>query len=508
MRKFQGFLVLAVAALVVCGAGSAGSAGGAYSVILQPNGKIVVAGWGARGSQGGFGLARYKQSGALDATFGLRGKVASPLRKRSGASAVALQPDGKIVAAGYAGGDFANTFRFAVARYTTKGRLDHTFGSRGFVATKFGSGEAFATAVGLQPDGKIIAAGSNSDAQVVTLARYTRTGALDPSFGSGGKVQSTLSAGAFAEAMALQPDGKILVAGQIGSDVLVARYLSDGALDPSFGSGGVAETSLGSTAEARAVALQPDGKIVAAGLVEVGDPGTVGDEFLLIRYRHDGSLDPSFGTGGIVKTSFSNVISDLPYGGYVDALALQPDGKILAGGAQLVPYPDRGNFALARYKPNGSLDSSFGDGGKVTTSFGYSPPENPTEDGDVATGLAVRPDGKIVAAGYSQFGPHTEQYAVALARYLPNGSLDSAFGTGGLVKTSLAVCVVPKLGGVRMDWFAQQIIKGSHCAVGKIKRVHSRLKRRHIISERPRPGTVHVEGTKVRVVVSLGRRHR
>jgi len=140
----------------------------------------------------------------------------------------------------------------------------------------------------------------------------------------------------------------------------------------------------------------------------------------------------------------------------------------------------------------------------VTTSFGYSPPENPTE-GDVVNALALQPDGKIVAAGESQFGPHTERYAVALARYLPEGSLDPAFGQTGEVKTSLALCVVPKRRGKKMDWFAQQYIKGAHCAVGKIERVHSRLKRRRIISERPRPGTVHVEGTKVRVLVSLGR---
>jgi uncharacterized delta-60 repeat protein len=498
------------AGLVLCSAGSAGSEGAAYSVLLQPNGKIVVAGWGQRGSQDTIGLARYTPAGVLDKSFGLRGKVAAPFGARSIGYSAALQPDGKIVAGGYSGGNGrASTWQFGLARYTAKGALDTTFGKKGRVRTSFGPSGSLVSAVAMQPNGKIVAAGNAlpPPSWKMALARYTRTGKLDPSFGAKGVVRApSASSDAVASAMTLQEDGKILVAGETGFDFVLLRYLPNGSLDQTFGSGGIVTTALSGPAQANAVALQGDGKIVLAGYVQT-DPVGPGYEFALARYDADGSLDPTFGSGGVVTTSIGNILeADLPYGGIAYAVAIQPDGKVDVGGSDLIPWPDRGKFALVRYNADGSLDSSFGDGGKVATSFGYGPPENPTEDGDSVRSLALQPDGKIVAAGESQFGPHTEQYAVALARYLSDGSLDPAFGQAGEVKTSLALCSVPKLRGRRMDWFAQQRIKGAHCAVGKITRVHSHLKRRRIISERPRPGTVHVEGTKVRVLVSLGRR--
>jgi uncharacterized delta-60 repeat protein len=507
MRRFQAFLALAGAALVICAAVSAHPAGGAYSLVLQPNGKIVAAGWGQRGSQVAIGLARYTPGGSLDKGFGLRGQAVTPFGQRSGAYSAALQADGKVVTAGFTGRAFSSSYRFGLARYAPNGALDHSFGTKGHISTKIGSGGAVANGVTVQADRKIVAVGLVGALDRFIVARYLPGGKLDTSFGTGGIAQTALGSNAVASAVAPQPDGKIVVSGTAGDDFVLVRYQSDGSLDPAFGTNGVVKTSLASPADARAIALQPDGKIVVAGDVETDSVGP-GYRFALARYLPDGSLDPSFGSSGIVTTPFGNVIAaDLPFGGAAGAVAIQTDGKIVAGGTLFVPWPGRGSFAIARYNADGSLDSSFGDGGRVTSSFGYAPPENPTEAGDFVAGLALQPDGKVVAGGFSQFGPHTEQYAVAVARYLSDGSLDQSFGTGGLVKTSLALCVVPKLRGQRMDWFAQQRIKGSHCAVGKIKRVHSRrVKRRHIISERPRPGTVHVEGTKVRVVVSLGRR--
>jgi uncharacterized delta-60 repeat protein len=508
VREFQAFCALAGAALIVCAASSAGSGGGASSVLLQPDGKIVVVGWGQRGGQTTFGLARYLTDGRMDTRFGFRGKAVTPQGQSSEAYAAARQPDGKVVAAGYsAKGTFANTWRFRLARYTAGGALDSTFGEGGRVTTSFGSDGAEARAVALQADGKIVAAGDEVGDQVFVLARYTKSGKLDPGFGEQGRVVTFEGPNARVNGLAVQPDGKILAAGTVDDSAVVARYRPDGSRDFTFG-GGTVVTSFGGPSQAYAVGLEPNGKIVIAGAVGTGDATNPGWKFALARYLADGSLDPSFGSGGIVTTPIGNVTgADLPYGGVAFALGIQPDGKIMAGGTQLVPWPGRGGFALVRYDSDGTLDSSFGAAGVVTTSFGYSPPENPTEDGDEAWALALQPDGKIVAGGESQFGPHTEQYAVALARYRADGSLDQSFGTGGLVKTSLALCVVPKLRGQKMDWFAQQRIKGSHCAVGKIKRVHSRhVKRRRIISEKPRPGTVHVEGTKVRLVVSKGRR--
>jgi uncharacterized delta-60 repeat protein len=507
MWKFQPFLALAVAALVLCGASSAGSPGGVDSALLQPDGKIVAIGWGHRGLQQGFGLARFTQRGAPDKGFGLRGKVSTPFLTQAVANSGALQADGKIIAAGYAGGQYRSTWNFALVRYTLKGTPDKSFGKSGRVTTKFRNASSVASAVALHPNGEIVVAGTATSKSGNPLnppvrfavVRYKPNGSLDTTFGPGPEGS--------ASAVALQPDGEVVVAGSNNGNLELVRYEPGGSLDPSFGVGGRVTTSLGAPAGANAVALQSDGKIVVAGSVGTGVAGDPGYKFALARYLPDGSLDPSFGSGGVVTTPFTDLISaDLPWGGVAQAVAIQPDGKLLAGGGELWPWPGRGEFALARYNADGSLDTSFGDGGKVTSSFGYAPPENPTEDGDAINGLAVQPDGKIIAAGVSQFGPHTEQYAVALARYQSDGSLDQSFGTGGLVKTSLALCVVPHLSGQKMDWFAQKWIKGSHCSVGKIERVHSRrVKRRRIISEKPRPGTVHVEGTRVRVVVSLGR---
>jgi uncharacterized delta-60 repeat protein len=182
---------------------------------------------------------------------------------------------------------------------------------------------------------------------------------------------------------------------------------------------------------------------------------------------------------------------------------LQPDGKIDVAGEELNGGA-RGAFALARYAPNGSLDTTFGHGGQVTTSFGFSEPEMGTS-GDAATAVALQADGKIVATGYSNFGPHTEQYLAALARYRPDGSLDPTFGSGGKVNTSIAVCVVPHVKGLRLRK-ARPKIQYSECSVGRIKRVHSaRVRKAHVISQQPRPGTVRPDRAKVRLVVSKGR---
>jgi len=203
---------------------------------------------------------------------------------------VALQPDGKIVVAGYAGGDFA------LARYNSDGALDTSFGSGGKVTTDFGgSYHPDGFSVALQPDGKIVVAGyAGGD---FALARYNSDGALDTSFGSGGKVTTDFGGSDAGYSVALQPDGKIVVAGYAGLDFALARYNSDGALDTSFGTGGKVTTDFsGGRDVGYSVALQPDGKIVVAGYAGV--------DFALARYNSDGALDTSFGSGGKVTTDF------------------------------------------------------------------------------------------------------------------------------------------------------------------------------------------------------------
>jgi uncharacterized delta-60 repeat protein len=387
----------------------------AYSVALQPDGKIVVAGY-AIGSNGyDFAVTRYNADGSLDATFGSGGKVLTPVGSSTDqAYSVALQPDGKIVVAGYAYG--SNGYDFAVTRYNANGSLDATFGSGGKVLTPVGSSHDYAYSVALQPDGKIVVAGyangSNSDDFAVT--RYNVNGSLDATFGSGGKVITPVGSSTDqAYSVALQPDGKIVLAGYaIGSngyDFAVTRYNADGSLDATFGSGGKVLTPVGSsTDQAYSVALQPDGKIVVAGYAI----GSNGYDFAVTRYNANGSLDPTFGSGGKVLTPVGSS-NDQAY-----SVALQPDGKIVLAGINWPDDHSPGHFAVTRYNANGSLDPTFGSGGKVLTDVRV------TGGPDMARSVALQPDGKLVVAGYARVLPSSPYSDFAVVRYNADGSLD------------------------------------------------------------------------------------
>jgi uncharacterized delta-60 repeat protein len=311
--------------------------------------------------------------------------------------------------------------------HAAAGDLDPSFGSGGKVTTDFFGSNDQATTVLQQADGKIIAVGFGSSGARFALARYNTDGSLDPSFGSGGKVlTSFFDRGDLAFAGVLQPDGKIIAAGTATDtngflNFGLARYNTNGSLDLSFGTGGKVLTNFpGALSQAFALALQPDGKIVAGGATDIFTPNT---NFALARYNADGSLDNTFGTSGKVITDF--------FGNFdtINALIIQSDGKIVAGGrADLVSNPTNGEFALARYNADGSLDLSFGAGGTVTTDFFGSI--------DNISGLALQSDGKIVAAGVA-FVSNPGDKEVALARYNASGSLDSSFGSGGKVTSTL-----------------------------------------------------------------------
>jgi uncharacterized delta-60 repeat protein len=349
-------------------------------------------------------------TGVLDPTFGSAGTVNTA--DQSDARAVVLQPDGKLVAAGTA--ETAVTSDFALARYSADGALDATFGIGGMVTTNFGDSKAEASALILQPDGKLVAAGDMTPRDTgdfdFALVRYTANGTLDPTFGTGGQVTTDFAGGSFdrAGALVLQPDGKLVAGGNTvtgaGSNLALARYQPDGTLDPRFGTGGKVSTDVaGRSAVAAALALQPDGRIVAAGTASAGNL-----DFALARYQVDGSLDPTFGDGGTVTTDFAGGTDEAA------ALVLQPDGKLVAagdaetGGDTDAPVRD---VALARYDTNGALDADFGRGGEVTTDF----PGGFAE----AYALVLQPDGKLVAAGdaASAEGGDSGSTAFALARY-------------------------------------------------------------------------------------------
>ena len=293
---------------------------------------------------------------------------------------------------------------------TSPGDLDPSFGAGGIVTTDLGGSDG-ANAVAVQGDGKIVVAGFGPGG--FSLVRYMTGGSLDPSFGTGGVVTTFFRGNDGVQALVIQPDGKIVAAGSAGGfgDFALARYNPDGTLDASFGAGGKVTTGFPGRSSAFGVALQGDGKIVAAGQGQ-------GGFFDLARYNLDGTLDPSFGAGGLVQTSFGS-------GGSATSVAIQADGKIVAAGGSSTGFPSS-DFGLARYNPDGTLDPSFGVGGKVVTDFGLT---------DSAIDLAIQPGGKLIAAGYSMNFSDSSAGGFALARYNPDGSLDTGFGTGGEVVT-------------------------------------------------------------------------
>jgi len=373
--------------------------------------------------------------GALDPSFGSGGIVVTDFNGSidDAAFAIAVQPDGKILAAGYAF-SFASNYDFALVRYLPDGSLDAGFGMNGKVATDFHGSSDVAFAIALQPDGKIIAAGYalrlDGPAFDFALARYNADGSLDASFGVGGKVTTDFDRGwDQAHALLLQPDGKIVVAGEaaIGgaaTDFALARYNADGSLDTSFGAAGKVTTRFaGGFDRANTIVLQADGKIVAAGSAT---SRATGPDFALVRYNADGSLDATFGIDGRVVTDFSAGGGIFANSDGASSAALQSDGKIVVAGAS-THEPTFIDFVLARYNPDGSLDASFADGGKAELSFfGNS-------SIDSISGVANQPDGKIVVAGITT----TATRDFALARYNADGRLDLTFGVNGKVATDL-----------------------------------------------------------------------
>jgi len=362
--------------------------------------------------------------GDLDTTFGPNGVTYTDIGTASGdkAFAVLVQPDQKIVLAGSSSNGSDDDF--AVARYSSLGILDPNFSDDGKQTTAIGSGDDVAYDVGIQSDGKIVVAGSAFDGtdNDFALARYTITGTLDTTFGVNGVVTITISAGDdVARALAIQPDDKIVVVGSADGDFAVARYSSEGGLDTAtFGGGdGIVITDLfGATDVANAIAIQlDDGKLVVAGFSDIG----ASDEFAVARYLVDGSLDTTFAGTGWVTTDFSGNSVDQAY-----SVDIQTDGKIVLAG--FINSGATDDFALARYNSTGSLDTTFGTDGKVVTPVG--------SNDDQAYSVAIQPTGRIVVAGFSDNAVPTHQ-DFSLARYTITGTLDTTLGATGVISTDL-----------------------------------------------------------------------
>jgi uncharacterized delta-60 repeat protein len=365
----------------------------ANAVAIQPDGLIVVVGWAARpGGVGAFAVARYEPNGSLDPTFGDGGTVLTSIRGGSDeARSVGVQPNGKIVVAGS-----DDRARFAVVRYRADGSLDPSFGGNGIVRTDLTPGDDVAYDLAIQPDGRIAVVGSaRTWPPSFAVVRYRVDGRRDRTFGDRGVVITPFR-WAVARAVALQPDGRIVVAGYHSSGLALMRYLPRGRLDPTFGRdgrvGGVVPSISG-----LAVAIQPDGRILAAGDWDIFAVG-------LARFTAAGRLDPTFGRGGVARTRVGAGEQAL------SSLLLTPRGKIVTtGGAGPHEPADEvdSRFIALRWRRNGALDPTWGGNGKVQTRF---------PGGARGWGAALQADGAVVVVGGAG-----DRYAeaFALARYLP-----------------------------------------------------------------------------------------
>ena len=336
--------------------------GEGWGLVIQDDWSIVVGGYEMNGVDSNFALTRYTPNGILDGTFGNNGKVITSMGPgNSIIHSLALQPDGKILAAGWTWNGTDNDF--AIARYNTNGSLDSSFGNNGKVTTAIGAGNDKGTSVVMMSDWTIVVGGSSFNGQDddFVLVRYLANGTLDNNFGTNGKVITPIGTGNDnINAIAIQPDSSIVAAGTVSNGVSnsfgLARYHSNGTLDNSFGTNGKVVTPGGiSDDEGYSLVLQPDGKIVVGGYSNNG----VNDDFGLVRYLPNGNQDSSFGVNGKVTTAIGSS-NEAVY-----SLLVQPDGKLVAAGSSLFGGINR--YALVRYNVDGSLDNSFGANGKVTT---------------------------------------------------------------------------------------------------------------------------------------------
>jgi uncharacterized delta-60 repeat protein len=366
-------------------------------------------------------------AGDLDTSFGTDGLVIIDLGGNELAQSVAVQRDGRIVVGvnslDFIGGDFR------LIRYNANGTLDNSFGFGGFTETDFLGFGGIVTSVRIDAQERILAAGYiqtssqlNQDIDFA-LARFTPNGSLDTTFGSQGKVLRNHSTFDSLAEIAIQADGKIVVAGasrpyEGGVDFALFRLTSTGRPDFTFANGRVVLTDFyGSYDHVHAIALQSDGRIIVGGKCDRANQ----HDFALARYNTNGTLDATFGGDGKVFTRLTSQNDSC------SALLLRPHPS---GGEQIIATgstafnSQQGDFAMACYLPDGTLNFGFGLGGIVVTDF--------TGNYDSARTALLQQDGKIVLAGM-----HYSFNYCALARYDANGGLDTSFGNGGKVITTL-----------------------------------------------------------------------
>ena len=387
---------------------------------LQPDDKLLTGGTGSGTRQ--YFLSRHNKDGSLDSSFGVAGAVITlfddlieSLLQINGWQAIAVQPDGKIVAAGTASkykidvpGDFPFEADIVLARFETNGALDSSFGNNGRLGTDLGLQE-IATTIAVQADGKILVGGyqqetSNGDGSHILLMRYNSDGRLDESFNQGKGYVTYFKETGFTHALLVQPNGRILIGGSynINEEFFMVRYQPDGKIDADFGNVGEVRTSFGNGIQGtyiNSLTLDENGRIIAAGVVDSYMKGEV------VRYLPDGSLDNSFGEGGIVELT----LTEAPYI-YLNTVLAQPQGRlvvvgVIAGNAYTSWTP-----FLEGLNADGSPDASFGtNNGHAIADFGFGE--------QVSVRAVMQQDGKIIISGNKPYSTNPDERGYTLARY-------------------------------------------------------------------------------------------
>lgn len=387
--------------------------------------------------------------GDLDATFGTGGSVITPVSAALYGYAVvaAVQPDGKIVVA--IDSETTNA-DLAVLRYDSTGTLDPTWGTAGVATLATSPFDEAAVGIAVQPDGKVLVAGASS--VDIKIARLDSSGTLDATWGSGGIASTNLDGGGldgFGD-FELLPDGRVLVGGSFLGDLAMSRFESDGTLDVTFGGNGIVTTDVGANATLARVAVQPDSKILATGHAD--------GEIVTARYYSTGVLDPSFGTGGVATTSGGTGLDDVSRD-----ILVEPDGRIV------VLAQDGITFSLAptlwmviRYESDGTLDTTWGGTGIVTTAV---PVATASSN---ARALVRQSDGKIIASGDALADPVMSlDVDVATVRYDSDGTLDPTWGGTGIVVDDFGSSLEAGT-SVQLQPDAKLIVAGGHASTGSV----------------------------------------
>jgi uncharacterized delta-60 repeat protein len=352
--------------------------------------------------------------GALDRSFGGDGTTSTRFDQYAAVVDIGVRPSGKVVAVGNVGVQRYDAPQYGrIVRYLANGAPDRSFGAGGVVKLGFR-----VSAMALQPDGHVLVIGWQEGNFLVE--RFEPDGSIDRSWGRDGNVTTDFGyTTEYGEGLAVQPDGKVLAIGSSQYDFAIARYLPDGTLDRSFSKDGRITINFGAYEQGYDLTLYPDGRILATGNSLSGpcSGGGCSNDISMARLRPNGTLDPSFGGDGKASGVDVGLCCEDTYGE-----AIQPDGKILVAARAWV----------YRFEPNGDVDESFGRGGYVEVPF-------PDEINDQVYDLALQSDGKILAIGTAldaQPSSKVNGRWMAVARFGPRGALDKSFGHGGIATTS------------------------------------------------------------------------